>query len=184
MTEIKQSGFGAVLRQRREELGLSLNDLAASTRVRKTYLQALEEENLQMLPGAAYAVGFLRIYARQLGLPVESLIATLAANETLEDHPALPSMGGDLPRGARKGRRKKPLSRLLLLLLLCLLLLLAGGYLYFRSHARPPQATPVAVAPPENSPSSQPAPQPGSRRSPATPIRALSPAPGCHRCLR
>jgi cytoskeletal protein RodZ len=171
MSEFKQSGFGAVLRQRREELGLSLNDLAASTRVRKTYLQALEEENLQMLPGAAYAVGFLRIYARQLGLPVESLIAALAATESLEDHPALPAMGGDLPRGSRKGRRKKPVSRLLLFLLF-FLLLSAGGYLYFRSHARNPQPPPAAVSPPESSLQLQPTPQPV-----AVPPVAVPPAP-------
>ena len=94
MTEFKQSGFGAVLRQRREELGLSINDLAASTRIRKTYLQALEEENLQLLPGAAYEIGFLRIYARQLGLPVAPLLAALEGDESQAEHAVFPFARG------------------------------------------------------------------------------------------
>lgn len=153
MTEFKQSGFGAVLRQRREELGLSLNDLAASTRVRKTYLQALEEENLQMLPGAAYAVGFLRIYARQLELPIEPLVAALTGERTLEDHAARHALGGDGSRRAKQIRGKGKAVKLLLLLIL--LLLAAAGYFYYRQSTQVPR--PVSVSTPENSSSARPA---------------------------
>ncbi len=77
MTEYQLSGFGETLRSRREQLGLSLNDVAVRTRVRKAYLQALEEENLAALPGSAYAIGFLRIYAKHMGLAVEPLAVAL-----------------------------------------------------------------------------------------------------------
>jgi cytoskeletal protein RodZ len=156
MTEFKQSGYGAVLRQRREELGLSLNDLAASTRVRKTYLQALEEENLQMLPGAAYSVGFLRIYARQLGLPIEPLLAALAGNETLTEQAPRQAHGGDLPSGTRKGSNKRKTGKLLLLLFL--LLLAAAGYLYYRKA--PKLLRPAPVLSPEVSSPARPAQKP------------------------
>jgi cytoskeleton protein RodZ len=166
MTEFKQSGFGAVLRQRREELGLSLNDLAASTRVRKTYLQALEEENLQMLPGAAYTVGFLRIYARQLGLPVEPLLAALAGDGTLEDHAARHALGGDLPRGARKAKGKRKTGKVLLLVLI-LLLLAVAGYLYYRQSAQLPR--PMPVSPPESLAPARPVQKPAVEPLVATP---------------
>src|SRR5512139_3854993 len=105
MSEITQNGFGAALRRRREELGLSLNDMAASTRVHKTYLQALEEENLRMLPGTAYTVGFMRIYARELGLPVAPLLAALHGNEELASDAELPATGGNYPRAAMSKQR-------------------------------------------------------------------------------
>ncbi len=167
MTEFKQSGFGAVLRRRREELGLSLNDLAASTRIRRTYLQALEEENLRMLPGVAYSIGFLRIYARQLGVPVEPLLAALAGDETLGEHDVLPMLGGDLPRGAKKTRGKRKLGRLLVLLIL--LLLATMGYLYSEIYPRSP---PPAISSPESSSSTR-----AAQKSAVEPLVAVQPAP-------
>lgn len=169
MTEFKQSGFGAVLRRRREELGLSLNDLAASTRIRRTYLQALEEENLRMLPGVAYSIGFLRIYARQLGVPVEPLLAALAGDETLGENDVLPMLGGDLPRGTKKTKGKRKLGRLLVLLIL--LLLVTMGYLYLKN--RPPVISPPpAISSPESSSSTR-----AAQKSAVEPLVAVQPAP-------
>lgn len=170
MTEFKQSGFGAVLRRRREELGLSLNDLAASTRIRRTYLQALEEENLRMLPGVAYSIGFLRIYARQLGVPVEPLLAALAGDETLGENDVLPMLGGDLPRGNKKTKGKRKLGRLLVLLIL--LLLATMGYLYLKN--RPPAISPPppAISSPESSSSTR-----AAQKSAVEPLVAVQPAP-------
>jgi len=48
--------------------GLSIEDLAASLRIRGPYLAALEEGRVRDLPAPAYAVGFVRAYARALGL--------------------------------------------------------------------------------------------------------------------
>jgi cytoskeleton protein RodZ len=119
MSQHHPDGFGPALRRRREELALSLEDLAASTRIRKTYLQALEEENLQALPGGAYALGFLRIYAQQLGLAVEPLIAAMhGATGDDEEEPgsAHDNAGHPRPRKSRSGRGRP--RRLLYLLLL------------------------------------------------------------------
>jgi cytoskeleton protein RodZ len=110
MNDIKPDGFGARLRQRREELGLSLDDVAASTRVRKTYLQALEDERLEVLPGGSYVVGFLRIYARQLGLPAEPMLAAIAADD-LHGEPEGPAGGGEVRRRLKKVKDSKRRSR-------------------------------------------------------------------------
>jgi transcriptional regulator with XRE-family HTH domain len=67
-------GLGAQLRQARERAGLELGDVAARTHVRKAYLEALENEDLQALPEDVYARNFLRLYARTVGLdPDEAL---------------------------------------------------------------------------------------------------------------
>ncbi len=119
MSESKPRGFGAVLRRRREELGLSLEDVAAITRIRKTYLQALEDENLQALPGSTYVIGFLRIYTQQLSLPVEPLLADINAAEEREGDADADRVGSFRRQSLaviRSGRRGG--KRLLLLFLL------------------------------------------------------------------
>jgi transcriptional regulator with XRE-family HTH domain len=157
MSEITPNGFGAALRRRREELGLSLNDLAASTRVHKTYLQALEEENLRMLPGTAYAVGFLRIYARELGLPVAPLLAALHGSAEHSSAAELPATGASHPPAARRKQHRGSGPRLLVWL--CLLLLAVAGYVYWQPGKSPPapDLPPPMVAPPQPSPAPPPA---------------------------
>jgi cytoskeleton protein RodZ len=59
---------GADLRAARERVGWSINDMAAALRIRLQYLEALEAGHINALPGSAYALGYLRTYARALGL--------------------------------------------------------------------------------------------------------------------
>lgn len=58
---------GAVLRRAREERGMSLGDVAEMTRVAQRQLEAIERSDFAALPGAPYAVGFARAYARAVG---------------------------------------------------------------------------------------------------------------------
>ncbi|MCX7377461.1 MAG: DUF4115 domain-containing protein [Alphaproteobacteria bacterium] len=59
---------GAELAAARERLGWTLPDIAAHLRIRKPYLAAIEQGQLNELPGNAYALGFVRTYAKSLGL--------------------------------------------------------------------------------------------------------------------
>jgi cytoskeleton protein RodZ len=59
---------GAELAAARERLGWTLPDIAAHLRIRKPYLAAMEQGRLGELPGNAYALGFVRTYAKSLGL--------------------------------------------------------------------------------------------------------------------
>jgi len=60
---------GAALREERQRLSLSLGAIANKTKIRPAYLQAIEEERFADLPAAVFVRGFLREYARCLGLP-------------------------------------------------------------------------------------------------------------------
>jgi transcriptional regulator with XRE-family HTH domain len=60
--------LGEWLRQRREELGISLEQAETSTRIRRQYLEALESEKFEGLPDTVVGRGFLRNYASYLGL--------------------------------------------------------------------------------------------------------------------
>lgn len=64
---------GADLRAARERLGWSLEEVAAGLRIRQPHLEALEEGRIELLPGYAYAVGFLRTYAKALGLDPDEI---------------------------------------------------------------------------------------------------------------
>jgi transcriptional regulator with XRE-family HTH domain len=60
--------IGASLREARTRRGLSPEDVRRRLRIRERYLTALEQERWELLPGEAYAKGFLRTYAEFLGL--------------------------------------------------------------------------------------------------------------------
>lgn len=59
---------GQLLKSRREEKRISLDQAAQETRIRLSYLKALEEDDLDSLPGSAYTKGFLHNYAQFLGI--------------------------------------------------------------------------------------------------------------------
>jgi cytoskeleton protein RodZ len=63
--------IGQELKAAREAMGLSLEEVEQATKIRRKYLQALENEQFDLLPGAVYAKAFLKNYARFLNLDVE-----------------------------------------------------------------------------------------------------------------
>lgn len=65
---------GADLREARERLGLSLQAVALSLRIRLPHLESLEEGRISTLPGNAYALAFVRTYANFLGLDAEEMV--------------------------------------------------------------------------------------------------------------
>ncbi len=69
----RAGGVGADLRAARERLGWTLPTVAAHLRIRLPYLEAIEAARLDELPGNAYAVGFLRAYAKAVGLDPDEI---------------------------------------------------------------------------------------------------------------
>ncbi|WP_409340909.1 RodZ domain-containing protein [Paenibacillus sp. MBLB4367] len=60
--------LGQLLRKARLEKGISLEDLQEVTKIRKRYLEAIEEGNLKVLPGTFYIRAFIKSYAEAVGL--------------------------------------------------------------------------------------------------------------------
>jgi len=63
--------IGEFFKQVRETKGLTLDDVALKTRIHPDFLIALEEGNFTKLPDQVFAKGFVRSYARSLGLDEE-----------------------------------------------------------------------------------------------------------------
>jgi cytoskeletal protein RodZ len=66
---------GEKLQQTRLEKGLSLEDVARATKIKTEFLSYIEDGEYQKLPSPSYAHGFVRNYARFLGLPDEEILA-------------------------------------------------------------------------------------------------------------
>ena len=66
--------LGETLRQARLDKSVSLADAARDTRIRRSYLEALEAEDVASLPPPVYTRGFLRTYAEYLGLNAQAMV--------------------------------------------------------------------------------------------------------------
>ncbi|MDG5489106.1 helix-turn-helix domain-containing protein [Sphingomonas sp. BGYR3] len=77
---------GDRLRTAREAAGLDLAEIAARTRIPQRHLEAIEQSDFSALPSPTYAYGFVKAYARSVGLDEVGLARTLRS--TLSGAPA------------------------------------------------------------------------------------------------
>ena len=82
--------LGSSLREARVRRGVELAQVAAETRIRTRYLQALEDEHFELLPGSVYCKGFLRAYADHLGLESQLFVEEYNAHFSADEAPAAP----------------------------------------------------------------------------------------------
>jgi cytoskeleton protein RodZ len=113
---------GQRLREAREELNLSRQDVARKLHLDANLIQALEDNNREALPAQIYLVGYLRSYARLLNLPVESIIAAIP----LKSQPTSSLLPDNIDYRPRRGFES--ILRLLLLGILVILLLAVGWW--------------------------------------------------------
>ena len=148
---MSKSGFGEHLKREREMRGVSLDEICAATRIGTRFLEALENEEWDRLPGGVFNRGFVRAVARFLGLDEDGLVAECAL--AMGQSGAAASASG----GQAVARRAPPADSrgnglTWLGLLAALLLVAAAGWLGWRWYAaRRAQRSSeprVAVAPP------------------------------------
>ena len=65
--------IGNYLKEKRETQGISLAEVERDLKIRRKYLIALEEGNIDIIPGKAYIVGYLRNYSKYLGIDEENI---------------------------------------------------------------------------------------------------------------
>jgi cytoskeletal protein RodZ len=71
--------FGEKLRKQREQRGIALDAISSTTKISTRMLRALEDEHFDQLPGGVFNKGFVRAYARQVGLDEEEAITDYLA---------------------------------------------------------------------------------------------------------
>lgn len=133
--------FGEHLRREREMRGVSLDEITAATRIGTRFLEAIESEQWDRLPGGVFNRGFVRAVARFLGLDEEDLIAEyeVATGEPISAHPLPALRGRSAPVG---GKRRVTLVALLVMGATALLWL---GHRYHTARLPSPAAPSQAV---------------------------------------
>jgi flagellar biosynthesis protein FlhG len=91
---------GAALREERLRQGRTLEVIASRTKIRQTYLQAIEEERFDALPPPVFLRGFVREFAACLGLPADESARAILARRERALQPAADAAGGADRRSA------------------------------------------------------------------------------------
>jgi cytoskeleton protein RodZ len=126
MTESPMTNLGLRLREQREKKGYSIRDIADKTKIPLQVLEGLESGDHSFLPAPVFVKGFLRSYAREIGLSPEEVLAEYNQQTTR------PEPGVMVPITARDGlaRRTKVRRTLLYTIGIMVLLVVAVGTLF------------------------------------------------------
>jgi cytoskeleton protein RodZ len=139
------ASFGDNLRQQRELRGISLRDISEATKISVRFLQALETDRVDILPGGIFRRSFVREYARFVGLDPERMVAEFLhahgdpASERGEKKPAAPAQPEE---GSRRGFYRR------LFLALGAVGLLGGAWALARAVPPPASSASAPVAAP------------------------------------
>lgn len=119
------TGFGEKMRREREMRGVSLEEISGSTKIGTRSLKALEEEDFEKLPGGIFNKGFVRAYARFLGLDEEQAVTDFEAawrEHEAENGPVL-----DVQPDLEEREAESSSNRLLAIAVIVLLAVVAAG---------------------------------------------------------
>jgi cytoskeleton protein RodZ len=121
--------FGGKLRQAREARGLTLRQIATTTKISAPALEALERNDISRMPGGIFSRGFVRSYAIEVGLDPDATIKEFL--ERFAGEPPAAAMHVAVPEVDRDFERQKRLARSVLTLVIASVLL--GGIVFYLS---------------------------------------------------
>jgi cytoskeletal protein RodZ len=134
--------LGEEFRAAREARGLSLSDVAEQIHIRSVYLQALESEDWATIGAAVYVRGFIRTYARFLGVDAEAAVQSFNESGAPGAPAPVAQQAGREASEQRRARRPSPM----LWAAGTLAVLLVAAVLYKYVSLQIQSRTPVAVA--------------------------------------
>ncbi|HWW24279.1 MAG TPA: helix-turn-helix domain-containing protein, partial [Caulobacter sp.] len=95
--------IGSALRAAREFHGLTLQDVADATRIRQGYIEALEALRLDELPSRPFTIGYVKSYAKVLGLDGDDAVARFKLDAPEDSEPLRAPVGVRHERDPRLG---------------------------------------------------------------------------------
>lgn len=111
---------GQYLRELREERKMSVAEVSRATRVPMASVERIETDRFDELPGEVFVRGFLKSYARALGVPADDVLARYTASRRVAWVTPLPISAASKP--ARTRRLGVAVAFVLLLILFTLAL--------------------------------------------------------------
>ncbi|HEY2168001.1 MAG TPA: helix-turn-helix domain-containing protein, partial [Candidatus Angelobacter sp.] len=163
--------FGDRIRREREMRGITLNEITESTKISRRHLEALESEHFDQLPGGVFNKGFVRAYARFLGIDEDQAVAdySAASNEQPEPENKFPLEIHEAPNRELNPRRSKfPL----VFALAALVGVLVGYGFWMRSK---PHSSAAVESARQSTPATS-ATEPRASSPTSTPVTSSSPA--------
>ena len=161
--------LGEQLREARESRKLSMQEASEITKISKRILTSFEQADIDQFPHPVYAKGFIKNYAKLLGLDAEEFGRAMGQALGGQEGASEPMGVVECPAGpdplrmaSLESERKRSWPTVLLLLLLVALLAVLVWYLLIRPADAPPDligAMEEAVEPAPAQPAAQPAPQ-------------------------
>ncbi|NDQ57663.1 MAG: helix-turn-helix domain-containing protein [Acidipila sp.] len=121
---MQKTNFGEHLRREREMRGVSLEEISTATRIAVRFLEAMENEQWDRLPGGVFNRGFIRSVARFLGLDEDGLVGEYAL--LTHDQPEK-AVWATSTRAERSAGAREPAPRIWKWALLALLVILMAG---------------------------------------------------------
>jgi len=138
------SALGEEFRSAREARGLSLSDVAERLHIRSVYLAAIEDEDWHVIGAPVYVRGFMRTYARFLGLDPEAAVARFAAaGPAGTPGAATPRPAATANANEKRAERSSPSLAAVLSIVVAALVVLFVGYEFYQYRAGAP---PVPLA--------------------------------------
>ena len=129
---MEKTNFGEHLRREREMRGVSLEEISTATRIAVRFLEAMENEQWDRLPGGVFNRGFIRSVARFLGLDEDGLVGEYAL--LTHDKPEK-AVWATPTRAERSATSRGPaLSAWKCALLALLVIVIAGGAWFWRGY--------------------------------------------------
>jgi cytoskeleton protein RodZ len=157
--ELAMGSFGERLRREREMRGITLNEIGESTKISRRHLESLEKEDFESLPGGIFNKGFVRAYARYLGIDEEQAVAdySAAANEQEEPGDKFP-----LEIHPEPNPKLNPKRSTLPLILALLALVAVLAVFWARNKGRSLESTDTSSSAPAGTPHTAATPAPAS----------------------
>jgi cytoskeletal protein RodZ len=139
------SALGEEFRSAREARGLSLSDVAERLHIRSVYLAAIEDEDWHVIGAPVYVRGFMRTYARFLGLDPEAAVQRFSQSVPAGTPAASTPRQAAAPAEKRSADQTSPSLAAILAIVVAVAAVLFVGYEFYQYKAGTP-GTPVAVA--------------------------------------
>lgn len=102
---------GEQLRLARDQKGFSIEDVAVRLKVPARYVTAIEQGDVAVLPEPMFVRGYVKAYARMVGIDAEELLASLAPVEVKAPKPLTSIEKSTGPAGGRRGGARAPKFR-------------------------------------------------------------------------
>ncbi|HEV8238254.1 MAG TPA: RodZ domain-containing protein [Thermoanaerobaculia bacterium] len=175
--------FGSWLRQQREIRNITLREISDNTKIGLRYLEALEEDRFEVLPAPIFAKGFLREYAKYVGLDPDEVVNFYLTAEQRHRAERGEDVSGVMPLpsgGVVPPARGLPIGWILVAAGILALLLVVAGVVWAVRRARAEraqetpteqaEATPASMVPIAPAPAPPPVAPPAAAANPNAPL--------------